>query len=75
VFAASQQQQTAAKQRLQSATNNNLRWFEAIRAEFEKRQAELVAIAKFVQSCLEATVNSFISAPWQTLRVREEDFE
>jgi hypothetical protein len=63
VSAASRQQQAADKQRLQTAIDDNLRWFGAMRAEFEKRQAELVAIAKFVQSSLEATVNSSISVP------------
>ncbi|KAJ7917986.1 heat shock protein 70 [Mycena leptocephala] len=60
VSAASRQQQAADKQRLQTAIDDNLRWFEAMRAEFEKRQAELVAIANSIT---------------QTLRVREEDFE
>ncbi|KAJ6447792.1 heat shock protein 70 [Mycena sanguinolenta] len=50
----------ADRRRLQHATNNNLRWFEAMRVEFETRQAELIAI---------------VSSITQGLRLGEDDLE
>ncbi|KAJ7495375.1 heat shock protein 70 [Mycena latifolia] len=67
-LAASQQKRIAAgprvsaadKRRLQAAIDDNLRWFEAMRVEFETRQAELIAIAKSIT---------------EGLRIGDDDFE
>ncbi|KAJ7110863.1 molecular chaperone Hsp70 [Mycena epipterygia] len=56
---AARQEQQSDRRRLQAAIDDNLRWFEAMRVEFENRQAELIAIANSVKQGLQLGEDDF----------------